>query len=228
MRFRSLSRFARNASASPGDARRARRRCSVRRSGRARDRSEVRVAAGVHVAHRARHRLGRDFEQRNPVGRDDPARGARADFRVAGLVDQRRQPADLEVEAVLDQNVGFVQRDDEARLRLNVVGILVRLADAGDVDAIAADVARDGREIGQRGDDLELGLCAGRPAADREAPAMSSAAAVSSMSARCLLWGFIDVSSSDRLELVSAVRAQKEFEPAARPSVRRRTPAPWS
>ena len=56
---------------------------------------------------------------------------------------QRRQPADLQLAADDDQQVGLLQLQDEARLRLDEVRILVALGDRLDRDLVAADLPRD-------------------------------------------------------------------------------------
>ena len=82
----------------------------------------MRVAEGVDVAERAVE-LARDLAQRDPLRGDDASRGAARDARVAGAVEERREPAGLERCAALDQGVGPVEGHDEARLRVDEVRI---------------------------------------------------------------------------------------------------------
>ena len=85
----------------------------------------VRIALRVHVAHRARDLARRDLENRAPERRVEIAVGAGLNLRVAALLDQRRQPADLQLAADDDQQVGLLQLQDEARLGLDEVRILI-------------------------------------------------------------------------------------------------------
>src|SRR5262249_26453583 len=73
--------------------------------------------------------------------------GPRLDLRVAALLDERRQPADLELAADYDQHVGPLKLQDEARLRFDEMRILIAPGDGLDANPIAADLARDRREI---------------------------------------------------------------------------------
>ena len=96
---------------------------------------------------------------------------ARLDLRVAALLDQRRQPADLQLAADDDQQVGLLQLEDEARLGFDEVRILIAARDRLDGDAVAADLARNRREILGGRDDVQLALRARRratPATQRQ------------------------------------------------------------
>src|SRR5438132_11177949 len=66
---------------------------------------------------------------------------------VAALLNQRRQPANLQLAAHDDEHVGLLQLENEARLRLDEVGILIALCDRIDRDAIAADFGGNRREV---------------------------------------------------------------------------------
>ena len=86
----------------------------------------VRIAQRVHVAHRARDLAL--WECRGCCacsGRIEIARRADLNLRVAALLDERRQPADLELAADDDQQIGLLQLQDEARLGLDEVRILI-------------------------------------------------------------------------------------------------------
>ena len=110
----------------------------------------------MHVAHRARDLAGRDLEDLHGHRRVEVALAARLDLRVAAAGQQRRQPADLELAADDDQQVGAAHRENEARLRINEVRILVALRERRDRHLVAADLARERAEIFGRGHDLQL------------------------------------------------------------------------
>src|SRR5205814_8235255 len=84
--------------------------------------------------------------------------GSRLNLRVAALLDERRQPADLQLASDDDEEVRLLQLEDEARLRLDEMWILIAFRDRLDGDAIAADLARNRRQIFGRGDDIQLAL----------------------------------------------------------------------
>ena len=69
---------------------------------------------------------------------------------------ERRQPADLEFRAAIDQHIGRAQWDDETRARIDEVRIFRRLSQSRDLDFVVANFARERCEIGQGGDDFEL------------------------------------------------------------------------
>ena len=107
----------------------------------------VRVALRVHVTHRAGDLAGRDLEDPRGERGIEVALGARLDLRVAALVEQRRQPADLQLAADDDQQVGLRELEDEARLRLDEVRVLVAARDRLDLHLVAADLARQVGEV---------------------------------------------------------------------------------
>jgi hypothetical protein len=97
---------------------------------------------------------GGDFQDRDPGGGIDVAAAAGKHLAVARSLRERRDPADLEIEAVDDQQIGGAHLDDVGRLRVDEVGVLHAAGDDRQVDPVAADVARDGAEVRQRRDDL--------------------------------------------------------------------------
>ena len=118
---------------------------------------------------------------------------------------ERRQPPDLELRATVDEHVGLAQLDDEAGPRIDEVRIFGRLRQDGDIDIIAADLARDRSEVGQSRDDINFGL-------RRESPGQPE-----ECQGECLddiwfhKWSLLrrkDYAS----EFVRAVRAEDEFE----------------
>ena len=72
-------------------------------------------------------------ESSRAATRRDTPRAPGWTLRVAALLDERRQPADLQLAADDDQDVRLLQLEDEARLRLDEVRILVALAIASTV-----------------------------------------------------------------------------------------------
>ena len=70
--------------------------------------------------------------------------------------DQRRQPADLQLQPHHHQQIGLPQFEQEAGLGFHEVRILVALGDRFDVDLVPADFLRQGRQVGRRRDDIQL------------------------------------------------------------------------
>src|SRR4026209_439805 len=122
----------------------------------------MRVAEWMNVAHRAGDLTLRDFENLRLRGRIEIARAARLDFRVAALVDERRQPADLQFAADDNQKVRLLELEDEARLRFDKMRVLIPFDDRVNGNVVATDLTRDRREVLGGGHDVELALCEGR------------------------------------------------------------------
>ena len=97
------------------------------------------------------------FEQRHVARRLEVARLARLDLRIAGLLRHERQPADLELGAGRDDEVGAARARDEARLRLDVMRVLQRVGRGVDVDLVAAQLLRERAPFGHRGEHVERG-----------------------------------------------------------------------
>ena len=118
----------------------------------------MRVAQGVDIPHRPRDGAGGNLENRGAQRRVQITLRARLDLRVAALLDERRQPADLELASDRYQQVRFLKLEDEARLRLDEMRILIASRHRFDRDPIAADLTPDRREILRARDDRELAL----------------------------------------------------------------------
>src|SRR6185295_18422588 len=116
----------------------------------------VRIAERVDVAHGAVHRAAGAVEDVHALRDVEIAGGARQDLAVPALVEQRRQPADLQVEADHFQQVGVPEQQQETRLGLDKVRVLIPAGDGGDVDAVAGHFLRDRGEVGGGGDDVQL------------------------------------------------------------------------
>ena len=127
---------------------------------------EMRIAERVHVAGRAGH-VRRHVHQANALRSLDASRFADFDLRIARVLQERRQPADLQLGAAVDQHIGVAQLNDEARTRIDEVRILGRFRQDADVDFVAADFAGERAEIRQGGDDVEFRLRASGKAQQR-------------------------------------------------------------
>ena len=118
---------------------------------------EVRVAAGVEIAAAPVHDAGRHVEHLDDARGGEAARAAGLDLRVARLVHERRQPADLEVEPDVHEEIGVPELHREDGVRVHEVRILDAARQALDADAIAADLARERGEPLGGGDDPGIG-----------------------------------------------------------------------
>src|SRR5262249_32059128 len=79
----------------------------------------------------------------------------RLDARIPGLVDERRQPPDLQFSSDDDEQIGGMQFQDEARLRFHEMGILVALRERFDRNLVTPDLSRQRLEVLRRGDDVD-------------------------------------------------------------------------
>ena len=123
----------------------------------------MRIAAGVHVA------LGaieprRFLEHRHIARRLEIAGLAGLDRRVARLLRDEREPADLELGAGRDDEIGAARPRDEAGLGLDVVRILQRVGRDVDADLVAAQLLRQRAPFGNRGEHAQ---CRERRAGER-------------------------------------------------------------
>ncbi len=116
------------------------------------------VALWMHIAHRAGDLPGRYHEDLRGKRCVQIALGAGLDVRIAALLNQRRQPANFQFAADRNYHVGLLKLEDEARLRLDEMRILVAPRERFDGDPIATDLTSDRREIFSRGDDVQFGL----------------------------------------------------------------------
>ena len=116
----------------------------------------------MHVAHRAGDLLGRPLEDVAAARSIQVSGAAGMDLVVAALIDQRRQVADLELEAGDDQDVGAGELQDEGRLGVHEMRILISLRQRERLHPVAADRVRDRGEVLEGRDDVELRLRGGR------------------------------------------------------------------
>ena len=123
---------------------------------------EVRVAAGVEVALRPAHRRRWATSRTAHRARGgEAARAARLDVAVPRLVHERRQPADLEVEPDVHEQVRAAELHREHGVRVHEVRVLDAARQALHPHALSADLLRQGGEPLRRGHDLQRGGGAG-------------------------------------------------------------------
>jgi len=120
----------------------------------------------MHVAHRTIDGAGGTIEDRDARRDIEIAGLSGTNAVVAALIEERRKPADLELEPDDFEQIGVAKQQQIARLRLDEVRILIALRDRRDVYAIAADFFRERREILNGGDDFER--CGVRARADEQ------------------------------------------------------------
>ena len=117
---------------------------------------DMRVAGGVNIAHRAVEPR-RLLEQRDDARRFEIARLPGLDLRIARLRLQQRHPANLELCAGADHQIGASSARDEARARLDAVRILEGRGGGVDRHLVAADFLRQRAPFRLAGQDVERG-----------------------------------------------------------------------
>jgi hypothetical protein len=118
---------------------------------------DVGVALRMHVAVAAVE-ADRHLERRDESPRFEVARRAWSKSCVAGLLDQHRQPADLEVESGADDEIGVAHPGDQARPGLDAMRILGGRRRRADAQAVTADLFCERRPFGFTGDHVERGV----------------------------------------------------------------------
>jgi hypothetical protein len=87
----------------------------------------------------------------------------RLDVSVAALRDQRRQPANFQIQSHQDQKIGVPQLQQETRLGIDEMRVLIALGQRLDIYLVPSDLLRQRCKIGKSGYDLQiLGRCLGR------------------------------------------------------------------
>jgi hypothetical protein len=79
----------------------------------------------MDVAHRPGDLSGWQVQDVRLGGRIEITGAARLDLGVAALIDERRQPSDFELAPDDNQQIGTLQAEDETRLRLDEVRVLL-------------------------------------------------------------------------------------------------------
>ncbi len=125
---------------------------------------EMRIATRMHVTVGAVE-LRRFLQGRDLVRCHERAR-AGCDLRIARLPHQLRQPADLEIGAGTDDQVGAAHLRDQARLGLDHVHVLQRGRADVDIKLVAAEFGQQRTPFRFAGEHLEVrmrrrGECAG-------------------------------------------------------------------
>ena len=115
------------------------------------------IAQRVDVAHGAGHLALRNFQDLAELGHVHIAGLRRLDLGIPALRDQRRQPADFELQAHYYQQVCLLQFEEETGLRFDEVRILVALGDGIDRDQVASDFARQRGEVFGSSHHVDLG-----------------------------------------------------------------------
>ena len=98
-------------------------------------------------------------------------------LRVARLLQQQRQPADLELGAGADQQVGVARARDQARPGLDLVRVLQRGGGDRHVDLVAAELLRERAPFGLAGEHAQRGVRRQREQ-QRAAPRRSGSRAI--------------------------------------------------
>src|SRR5207248_2521588 len=110
----------------------------------------MRIAERVNITGRAGH-VCRHIHQANSLRRLDATGLADLDLRIARVLQERRQPADFEFGAAIDQNVRIAQRNDETWTRVHEVRIFSWFRQNNEIDFVATDFACERAEIWKRG-----------------------------------------------------------------------------
>ena len=118
---------------------------------------EVRIAQRMDVALGTRQ-LRRHFEHADAFVTEDASGLARRELGVARAREQRRQPADFQFRAALDERIGPVELHDEAGLGVHEVRVFRGPRERGDLDLVAADFLRDSREVRRGDDNIKFGV----------------------------------------------------------------------
>jgi hypothetical protein len=114
----------------------------------------MRITEWVDVPHGPGDLTGRNFEDSGRQrGIQIPSR-SRLDPGVATLLDERRQPAKLQIAADDDQQVRSLKPQDVTRLGLDEMRILIPSRNGLHVDPITTDLACQRRQIFGRRDGI--------------------------------------------------------------------------
>ena len=116
------------------------------------------VSERVDIAHCPSDLALRNLQDARLDGCIDVTAAAYLHLCIATLLDEWRQPADLQLATDSHQDVGLLQLQDEARLGFDEMRILISAGDGFHRDAIAAHFTRNRRQILCGRDDVGLPL----------------------------------------------------------------------
>ena len=105
------------------------------------------VAQRVHIPHRPGDLPGRDVQNTRPQRRVEVAAGPDLDSGISTLTDERWQPANLQVSSNSNQQICAVQLEYQTGLGLDEVRILIAAPQSFHADPVAANLARERRQI---------------------------------------------------------------------------------
>src|SRR5215510_4618002 len=120
----------------------------------------MRIPKWMNISHRARYLSLWYVENLRKLRSIEITRRADLNPGISALVDERRQPADLQLQSDHDQQIRIPQPQQKARLRLDEMWILISLGNRFDRDLISTHLLRQRRHIGRSGNDRQfLRLC---------------------------------------------------------------------
>ena len=117
----------------------------------------MRITERVHVARGTRD-VGGDVHETHTLRGLNASGFADIELRVARVLQERGEPAEFQLGAAVDQDIGVAQLHDEARPGVDEVRVFRRLRHRGHVRFVGSDLTRERAEIGQGGDDVEFGV----------------------------------------------------------------------
>src|SRR5260370_1273772 len=102
----------------------------------------------MNVAFGASYLAGGEFQDSCKSRGVKITRRANLNPRIAGLRDERREPADLEFEANDDKQFGLGELQKKTRLGIDIVRVLIAASDGFDVHFVTTDLASLAQEVG--------------------------------------------------------------------------------
>src|SRR5260370_40175272 len=115
----------------------------------------------MDIAFRARDGSLRNLENFSELRRIQISRRGWLDISVATLSDQRRKPADLQLQSHTDQEIGVTQLQQEAGFGIDKVRILIAPGQRLNINLVAANFLGKRREVRKRSNHLQIlrGCC---------------------------------------------------------------------
>src|ERR1700738_5229786 len=118
----------------------------------------MRMAERMDITFGAGDLAGGQLQNSGKAGSVQIAGATNLDAGVAGLGDERRKPADFELESDDDEELRPGKFKKEAGLRIDEMRILISARDGFDGNFITANFLCDGSEVGGGGHDLEFAV----------------------------------------------------------------------